>query len=223
MSVLSPLVQLLNEQHQLFASWNSTTSSLLMMALLPWLIREPVGVVDKSKSVIQLNCSRQEYSVALTGQRGQPKIIIDFIPFGYDVDKLEMRFHEIYDAVDAFVIYESHLTQSGIEKPFIFPLITNSSRFRRFMDKVIYLQSIPDELQDLANLTRQDLKASKLNWRLENSMRSEMLRKFMELKNNDLKQRLLADGNNVFATQNDADEMPTREVRSLSVLSQSND
>ena len=49
--------------------------------------------------------------------RAQPATIIDFVPFGYDVDLLEIRLLENYDAVDVFVIYETMFTQRGIRKP----------------------------------------------------------------------------------------------------------
>jgi len=214
MSIFNPLVSLLNQQHELLANWHSSSSAQLMTALLPWLLRDASQSISARRNDTILDCSSELYSNALTGQRKhEAKTIIDFVPFGYDIDKLEIRFHEIYDVVDAFVIYESPLTQTALDKPIIFPLLVNTSRFSKFMDKVIYLQASKGELQKFEQETRKELKKSKINWALENSMRSEMLRKFI-LDDSPLKRKLMA-GNNIYATQNDADEIPLRDVRYL--------
>jgi hypothetical protein len=34
-------------------------------------------------------------------------MIVDFVPFGYDVDKLLLRLLETWDSVDVYVIYET--------------------------------------------------------------------------------------------------------------------
>ena len=70
-----------------------------------------------------LNCSAEKYFNVFTGSRLRTKNlrpIIDFVPFGYDLDKLEMRLYEGYQHVEAYVIYEAPLTQTGQTKPFYF-------------------------------------------------------------------------------------------------------
>lgn len=66
----------------------------------------------------RLNCSGKRYIRVLTGrQRSSPALIVDFVPFGYDLDLLEVRLHENFEHVSAFVVYEAEFTQRGVPKP----------------------------------------------------------------------------------------------------------
>ena len=62
-------------------------------------------------------------------------MIYDCFPFFNELDIAEIRFKELYDHVDYFVVSESTLTHSGNPKPLYFQ--ENKERFARFSDKII--------------------------------------------------------------------------------------
>lgn len=62
-------------------------------------------------------------------------MIYDCFPFFNELDVVEIRFKELYDHVDYFVVSESNLTHSGKSKPLYFQ--ENKERFERFNDKII--------------------------------------------------------------------------------------
>ena len=218
--LFEPLVELLNNQQLIFEHWNDSdvAGSTLMTALIPWVTRSHPFPLSQTTNPVPLtrlsvDCKKPQYSGVLTGAELQngPRVIIDFVPFGYDVDKLEIRFYELYDVVDAFVVYESPLTQKGSEKPMIYSLIKDQPRFQKFSDKVIHLIATHEELAQFKKQTESGMKSSKNMrdaWALEYSMRSEMIRKFNEYQS-PLKTKLLVDMKNVYATQSDADEIPS--------------
>jgi Glycosyltransferase family 17 len=63
--------------------------------------------------------------------------IFDSFNFAGELDLLECRLTELYDHVHAFVIVESNLTYSGLEKPLHFA--ENAARFDRWADKIRYV------------------------------------------------------------------------------------
>jgi beta-1,4-mannosyl-glycoprotein beta-1,4-N-acetylglucosaminyltransferase len=62
--------------------------------------------------------------------------IYDCFNFFNELDILEIRLNTLYDYVDYFVIVESSVTHSGVEKPFYFE--ENKQRFSKFLDKIIH-------------------------------------------------------------------------------------
>jgi hypothetical protein len=62
------------------------------------------------------------------------------------LDLLELRFNELYDSVDHFVIAESNLTFKGAKKELVFQ--QSRDRFKQFLDKVIYV--LVDDMPDPA-------------------------------------------------------------------------
>lgn len=224
-SILQPILTILNNQQKLFVNWHSwhatSSGSKLMKELIPWMTRGPPTELYAFKKTVSFNhadvdCSNPNYRTVFTGKTlsNFSRIIVDFIPFGYDIEKLEVRFYELYDVVDAFVLYESPLTQSGIDKPLFFSLLYNTTRFIKWKDKIIYLKG---EEKELATFKKQTLRGMRypyrksLLWSLERSMRSEMIRKFAEIDiaTNHLKHKIMNNIDNVYATQNDADEIPS--------------
>ena len=130
---LRALAGIFNHQSQLFEHWKIKRPSVehhqafVDNILSAWLLLEPTYKIQDTTqvdiSLKTLNCSSGRYSNVLTGDPeppGEEKLIIDFIPFGYDIDLLEVRLHETYPVVDWFVIYESSRTQSGWKKPLYF-------------------------------------------------------------------------------------------------------
>ncbi len=63
----------------------------------------------------------------------RPKVY-DVIIFSVELEMLELRFQELYEAVDAFVIVESSTTFTGKPKKLGF----DQSRYAKYRDKIIY-------------------------------------------------------------------------------------
>lgn len=64
--------------------------------------------------------------------------IYDCFTFYNELDLLELRFAELYDHVDYFVLVEANRTFQNNEKPFYFD--QNLNRFAQYMDKVIHVR-----------------------------------------------------------------------------------
>jgi len=63
--------------------------------------------------------------------------VYNCLSFNNELDLLEMRFIELYNVVDKFVISEGNKTFGGKPKPYYFR--DNIERFRKYMPKVIHL------------------------------------------------------------------------------------
>jgi len=191
---LEGLVSLLQEKDSLkvFRHWNFTrlapdrpqNSYLeLIETLTPWVIAEPrAKLPTDSPSVgaqVKIDCGQPRYSAALTGERrDKPRTLVDLVPFGYDVDKLEVRLLENYDVVDVFVIYESPVTLVGDKKPFFFRSVQHTPRFAKFADKIIYLSSTYSEV--VAKIPPHGSKRARY-WPLSEVMRSRPLHQLSRL------------------------------------------
>lgn len=210
---LSKLISILNSHSYIYANWNATDSSEarsikhfkhFLNILTPWIIAEPSTLLvqdNPSPYFNNINCSSSRFKHFLSGKRlNTPKVIVDFIPFGYDLDKLEVRLLENFESVDVFVIFESQMAQTGIEKPLIFDLVKDSQRFLRFRHKIIHLTATAEEMLRFAGRRREstcnpDWDASlhvhvpdskwsgwqNHNWELERAMRRLMVIKFKTL------------------------------------------
>lgn len=66
--------------------------------------------------------------------RRQDVRIVDLVPFGLELDVLELRLAQLYDLVDAFVVVESNRGYGGVAKPLV--LQRNLARFARFAPKL---------------------------------------------------------------------------------------
>lgn len=205
---LSYLVDLLNSGQ---FSENVSINEIIK-EIFPWIIAESGNPIkdDIAPPVVSLNCSDTMYANIFDGNTQHERIIVDFVPFGYDLDKLEMRLFEGYDIVSAFVVYESPLTQTAKPKPFYFEAVKDTSRFARFKDKIIYLKA------NISNLSKYIHPSGRKSWKLENSMRYEIIRLFKSMKNTDnnyeLKSMIIAaaKNGNALGIQNDADELILR-------------
>ncbi len=82
--------------------------------------------------------------------------IIDCFTYYNEDDVLELRFKELYDKVDAFVLVESNRTHSNQPKEKNF----KSERFTPFADKILYVESLAETCE------------STERWALENHQRN---------------------------------------------------
>ena len=64
--------------------------------------------------------------------------IFDCSIFFNELELLELRFMELYDTVDYFILVEANATHTGKPKEFIFE--ANKGRYERYLDKVIYVK-----------------------------------------------------------------------------------
>lgn len=63
--------------------------------------------------------------------------IYDCFPFFNELDLLDIRFNELYDVVDYFVIIEGERTHQNNPKPLYY--LENKERYAQFEDKIIHL------------------------------------------------------------------------------------
>ena len=83
----------------------------------------------KCMSIAEQPCTRafsQEIGVHVI----EPLMIVDFVPFGYEVDKLLLRLMETWDSVDVYVIYEMPFTLLGINNH-LYSLVLESNNASR--------------------------------------------------------------------------------------------
>jgi beta-1,4-mannosyl-glycoprotein beta-1,4-N-acetylglucosaminyltransferase len=75
------------------------------------------------------------------------KFLVDCFTFYNEIEILELRFLELYNIVDKFIIVEANKTFKGDYKPFV--LEENKWRFKKWWDKVAHIKiDIPDNLTD---------------------------------------------------------------------------
>jgi beta-1,4-mannosyl-glycoprotein beta-1,4-N-acetylglucosaminyltransferase len=79
--------------------------------------------------------------------------IYDCFNFFNELDLLEIRLNILYEYVDFFVIVESSVTHTGVDKEFYFE--NNKDRFSKFLDKIIHFK-VFDTPTDFLNLPISD-------------------------------------------------------------------
>jgi len=74
--------------------------------------------------------------------------VFDTFPFFNEIEILELRFMELYDTVDFFVIAEANRSHNGTPKEFLFE--KNKKRYEKWLDKVIYvkIEDMPEYSED---------------------------------------------------------------------------
>ena len=192
-----------------------------------WITSQPAGpLVHKPVAATQpANCADALYSDVLTSQRAtvdQPSLIVDFVPFGFDLDMLEVRLVENFDVVDAFVVYESTRTHHGHVKKAYFNETRFSGRWNAFESKLLHFIGTDVELAELRQWVRKKEKKGKGPFKNlarcscfnERSMR--MLPVLMFSRSGHplavSLRRAAASGRTVLALQNDADELVSLKV-----------
>lgn len=182
---LSYLIDILKKNNHIFQEWdtNNITSSNIndfINTIDEWITTIPI-INTNTITNITLNCINTRYSNVLTGSIvKKPKVIIDFIPFGYDVDKLLIRLIETYDVVDIFVIYECPYTLIGLSKAYYFRKIIQLKQFKKYIDKIVYFYSTNNETQYIANIASNSIGIKFNNdiFAVELFMAKEMIRIF---------------------------------------------
>lgn len=218
---LNNLAKLLNTKVP-WRELNLTTTegySHYLALLEPWLLGTPqwawprsgVGDVRHGQRPLPaLRCDASRFRHAFSGTpRTAALKIIDFVPFGYDIDLLEVRFLELYESVDLFVISECSSTQSGVTKPLFFDLLKTSARFKQFLPKVMHVV-FPAGEKETQMLHEMVADARRGGWRLERFFRKyPVMRLGAALRSGGVPQLRGVDVASIVAIQADADEIPT--------------
>jgi len=90
--------------------------------------------------------------------------IFDTFPFLNELEILELRFMELHDMVDHFVIVEANRSHNGTPKEFIFE--KNKNRYeKKYLDKVIYIK-----VEDMPEYDEKDI------FKLEYFQRKQIMR-----------------------------------------------
>ena len=158
---LEGLAHLMNsvESRHVFQNWDGTrNASMSFLKLLePWILHDnaiPLRSRTPGKE-LPLNCLNPAYSGTLSGEMlRQQRMVVDFVPFGYDVDKLLVRFHETAAYVDVFVVYEMPYTLLGNAKSLFYERIRHQPRFEVFQHKVIYVNPDKNGMNSAVESTR---------------------------------------------------------------------
>lgn len=91
--------------------------------------------------------------------------IFDCFMFSTEIELVELRFMELYDSVDYFVLSESNTTHTGKPKELVFE--KNKDRFSEYNKKIVYLQ-----IEDLPNY---DPNTYNGMWGAENGQRNALM------------------------------------------------
>eukprot|EP00301_Raphidiophrys_heterophryoidea_P001735 c10827_g1_i1.p1 GENE.c10827_g1_i1~~c10827_g1_i1.p1 ORF type:complete len:559 (-),score=93.49 c10827_g1_i1:44-1570(-) len=210
---LVPLLNSLNFDAMESVSRRSDSSTSFaaefLSQLTPWIVADPEHElrVNVRPQPIELNCASSKYSNVLSGKRlDQPRIIIDIVPMGYDLEILEVRFLETFDYVDVFIVFESAVNHQGGEKPLYFNMVRNTPRFLRFASKILYVQLDPAiEARLLASFTV----SSTDDWSIEGQQRIYPIDYMKQHKDHPLLAQAFSNLNRAFVIQNDMDEIIT--------------
>lgn len=122
--------------------------------------------------------------------------IVDLVPFGLELDVLELRLAHLYDVVDAFVVVESTRGYGGVAKPLV--LQRNLPRFARFEPK-LHPIAITSELSSTAQPSHRE----GTDWSGEMAFRAAMWHAARPLLSSDTETIVIA---------SDCDELPPRHL-----------
>jgi len=112
--------------------------------------------------------------------------IYDCFMFNDELDILEIRFDELYETVDKFVLVEATKTHSGKNKPLYFQ--ENKNKYKKYMDKIIHI-IVKDLPEDTDN-----------HWIRERTQRDNILKGLVNCKDEDI------------ILSGDVDEIPKKEI-----------
>ena len=101
-------------------------------------------------------------------KRSRPAAVIDIVPFGLELDTLELRLVELDAVVDRFVVVECERSFGGIRKPLY--LKRNWDRFARFHQKIEHVILDPS----IVDRVYPEQRRQSSDWKGELAVRSAM-------------------------------------------------
>jgi beta-1,4-mannosyl-glycoprotein beta-1,4-N-acetylglucosaminyltransferase len=116
-------------------------------------------------------------AIPLVNSGGIPNVmnklnIYDCFPFFNELDVLDIRFAEMYDVVDRFVIVEAAITHGNKPKPLYFQ--ENLARYEKYLNKVTHIVVSEDEFP------------ARDSWSIERHQRDQIMRGLTDCKDNDM-------------------------------------
>ena len=223
------LAQLLNEDVD-WHPWQGHTHNIslatvrlfqqFLQKIEPWLTADPETPLRVTTRPVPLtktlDCTSAQYKHVLSGKRmTQQRPIVDFVPFGYDLDLLEVRLYESQEAVDLFVVFEAPRNHKGLRKGLYFnQSLTRTKRFAPFMHKIIHVMATEDEMQHMLGGDRMKdgftqstgTKNPNTAWELENSQRKIPVNRLLKMKGSKLWDSIFSNKESI-VLQNDGDEL----------------
>mmetsp|Transcript_150449 Transcript_150449/g.273794 ORF Transcript_150449/g.273794 Transcript_150449/m.273794 type:complete len:527 (-) Transcript_150449:1-1581(-) len=156
-----------------FAHWAQEATweddSALITGLLPFLEQEHPARLRpcvETAANLELNCSQGSI---FKGERASgPAFLVDVSIFGFDLDVLEIKLHELASVVDLFCIIEMPVTHRGQPKPLLWARNKNKKRFADFRDKVLHV--VVDDVELLRELNT--TAPGRRNWKFEKRQES---------------------------------------------------
>ena len=171
------LAGVLNRNPQLLVQQKgqSKGASPIHTELKEWMTTRSPLKLDAASRKIEVDCAQARYKGALSGKRGaQDRFIVDFVPVGFDLDVVELRLFEEWQAVDVFVLYEAVYSHNGDEKPlYLNESMAVSTRWKQFESKILHLIGTPERLRTYREKTFAVLRQGKIPWELEHYMRHD--------------------------------------------------
>lgn len=106
-------------------------------------------------------------------------MIYDCFTFFNELDMLEIRLNILNEYVDRFVMVEGNKTHTGDNKEFVFE--KNKDRFKKFLDKIIYIK-----VEDFPPLETSNSDSFGNKWLYENYQRDTIMRGLTNCKDDDI-------------------------------------
>lgn len=123
-----------------------------------------------------VNKTKEEKKAIVKG--ASKPAIIDCFPFFNELDILDIRFDELFDYVDRFVVVEATKTHGGEQKPLYFA--DNLERYKKYLHKVTHL--VVDDYPVLpSNASKTDR-----SWSIERYQRDSIVRALGDLRDEDI-------------------------------------
>lgn len=138
--------------------------------LTEYAIKEPLYPINHSctqKMTMKYKCS--DFPSTFSGPRKSPARVAHLIQFGFDTDVLEIHLNELYSVVDKFFIAESTRSHKfSTPKLLTWPIVSKQSRFKKFLDKVVYFNLTDEEMNKAGGghdgIWRNEYAQERLRW-----------------------------------------------------------
>ncbi|CEM23327.1 unnamed protein product [Vitrella brassicaformis CCMP3155] len=158
--------------------------------------------------------ANEKHSGLLSGKRlGRPRKIVDMIYFGYDLDIVEVRFHELRHAVDWFIVGESRLTSTGFTKPLMMTqAVQDPEWFGDLRGRIVVIE-LPELVMRTKYESNDDCRTDEDCWATQKWARDELMRRFLQLNKEQGYKYVKQDEDLIFAS--DPDEFPAGDVMKL--------
>lgn len=146
--------------------------------LIPYVEREQLFRSETAEpgpnanlSLLECSSPPEELRGVLTGRQRNPvPNLYDIFTFGYELDVLGIRLHELQGVVDKFGLLESMQTHRGTPKPLFF--MRNTHRYLHFLENMIHL------VGDHSDFQTKHHQAPGHDWEYEGKARQVLLNKF---------------------------------------------